>query len=107
MTSCDECGKVFNFPYLLKRHLEATRECGTPFNIKFNFDIRIKKIEENINNKIQLSSDIKCFFCNKEFSKKYNTFRHIKEFCKVKNNLQDSINKLIEERDNLIKKCNK
>ena len=72
-------------------------------------DKEIKQIDNKLELNLQNSLKIKkCSFCDKEYSKKYNMIRHIKDFCicvKELNNKKDKLfeqkNLLCEKRDNI------
>lgn len=106
MIQCEKCGKDFKYKYLLNKHENRKFTCNTIENIEENYEEKIKDIENEINIKTQLSMEKEtiCLFCNKPQSFKNNTYRHIKKYCKVKRELDNELNKLKEDKVELLNK---
>ena len=87
---CLICGKDFKYNCLLSRHLNGKRKCKT--NKKLDEDLKTLKIKlQHINNTL-LENENKydlnqCGFCYKNYSSRSNLKLHIKNNCKIKNNL--------------------
>ena len=85
MSSCELCGKEFNFPYLLLRHLNKKNPCvsNNPFYKKVdNFnkmvDIDYKKVD-NFDKKVDSKSkEFKCEKCSKVLKSKQGLQKHMK-----------------------------
>lgn len=125
---CDRncvCGKCFNYPYLLVRHLNAFPKCKLLYSSKYG-DCK-DNIQDNINNDVQednikeelvnidasstisisstdniISEDNICDHCNHKYANKQNLKRHIK-ICKSNPGNKDAItnkelNKLINKK---------
>ncbi len=118
MHQCQLCKKDFKYKYLLDKHKSRKRACDTLENIIKNYDIKIKDLDDNISNKtnVSIEQEFKCLFCDKEFSNRANTKKHISVACTIKkelinekNNLEQEKNKImdqqkIKEKDEEIKK---
>lgn len=104
MFTCDKCGKDFDTNFLLNRHITSKRACNTIYNINKNYNEKIEIIDKEVDIKIQesLNSESKCIFCEKMFLNKGNIIRHIQSSCKIKKELIDKKNKLIEIKNDLI-----
>jgi hypothetical protein len=111
---CEKCNKNFKYEYLLQKHLNRKYQCISNDLLLDKYNEQINNIEDKLNEYIKLSfeSKIKCYFCNKTFSKKGNLERHINVTCKNKKELvnnKETINskKIILENDinkNMLKK---
>ena len=80
-------------------------------NIKYNninkLEEEIQIIDDNIINKTKISMEqLKCMFCNKDFSKKYNITRHLNNYCTSLKKLNEDKNKMIEEINKLNEEIN-
>jgi hypothetical protein len=131
MFICSKCQKEFKYNYLLIRHNNRKKSCLIENNIIEpivddnnieknicennsakqidkeirNTDKELKQIDRKLdfNLKISLKNN-KCNFCEKEYSKKYNLLRHIKDFCVCVKELNDKKNKLLEHKNFLFEK---
>lgn len=83
MSSCRRCGKEFNFPYLLSRHLDRKYPC---VSIKTLLE-RAEKSRNNDIKKQESKRGIQCKRCEKWYSRKENLKRH-SETCKGIKTLQ-------------------
>jgi len=106
MFECDKCNKKFNFNSLLKKHQSRKRSCITIEDYHNKLKEITDKIENIINESLKIN--IKCLFCEKNFSNKSNLSKHIYKVCVVKNELDNEKNKILEykknqERNNEIK----
>lgn len=117
---CEKCNKKFKYEYLLQKHLNRKIKCISNDILLDKYIEDIINIEDKVNENIKLSfeSKIKCYFCEKIFSKKGNLERHINITCKNKkelvNNkeiinlkkikLENDINKNINSKKNITKK---
>jgi len=136
MVTCKICSKEFKFDYLLLRHNNSKKKCKPLnnnddfYNIEEQSDIdedtindkifnnkkynniskleeEIKILDDNIINNTKISLDeIKCMFCNKDFSKKYNITRHLNNYCTSLKKLNEDKNKMIEEINKLNEEMN-
>jgi hypothetical protein len=122
---CTVCGKTFNFPSELDRHLKSKRKCNIKccsnkgdyqckyctknfkidtsyssheIHCKYNDEIRNIEIQNNI--KIDnLCESTKCRFCNKDFSSTTSVFTHMSK-CKHKDvYLNDLLKKGCKKED--------
>jgi hypothetical protein len=59
------------------------------------------KLEFNVKNSLKNN---KCYLCEKEYTKKYNIIRHIKDFCICVKELNDKKDKLVEHKNLLFEK---
>ena len=119
MFTCNKCSKEFKTNFLLKRHESNKLPCDSPKKISSIYNNKLTDIDEQILNitksiinlddqisKIELKisktcdksfkNTANCFFCNKTFSTKQNTYRHITDYCV-------SYKLLIEEKNKLKK----
>jgi hypothetical protein len=96
MVICNNCCKYFKYDYLLNNHIE---KCVIKRN-KQNYDIKYKKIDNEINNTLQLSLKQKtlCLFCNTILLNKGNLSRHIQNSCIIKKELENKKNNIIIEK---------
>jgi hypothetical protein len=88
--NCPSCGKDFKYNCLLSRHLNGKRKCKN--SNKLDVDLKTLKIKlQNINNTLLVNEDKydfnQCGFCYKNYSSRSNLKLHIKNNCKIKNNL--------------------
>ncbi len=104
MYHCYKCGKEFKYKSFLDRHNSKKISCNKIDNINNNYDKRINDIDDEINNKIEESLKLitTCLFCNKIFSNKANTRRHIMDYCKNKSELLNKKNAIIIEKNTII-----
>jgi hypothetical protein len=104
MYQCDKCGKEFKYKYLYKNHENRKYDCNSIDNIDNIYNNKINLIQDEIKIKTELSINKKdlCYFCNLTLSINTNIKRHINEYCKVKKILVDNIEKIKNEKLNLI-----
>ena len=97
MTSCDDCGKVFNFPYLLLRHLNKKYPCNPIKNICRKVNVSKCSVNDKVNDKH------KCERCGKTFKNKQAKYYHKKNVeCSPKVNEVEELKKEIKELKNMI-----
>ena len=65
---CSYCGKKFNYPYLLKRHLNGKRKCVPSFAGKTEGDE---------------DKPYECRYCGTRFMDETHMHRHIRDTCKI------------------------
>ena len=101
MSSCDDCGKVFKYPYILLRHLNRKVPCFSDINVTKsknlyekcnNFDEKCNKNYDKCNNILQ------CGICKTVFKNRQAKYYHKKNVNCVKSN-----SKLEEENEKLRK----
>lgn len=129
MYICDKCTKQFASQYLLKRHMSGKLECDRPKKMRINrynnvicelskanekmlmIDNTILSIDNDIKNlhdNIELSEaksinkKNKCWFCKNCYSNRQNLMRHHNEHCKQRFKLLDSIDKLTENKNEIL-----
>jgi hypothetical protein len=100
MYKCEKCEKEFKYKYLLRKHENRKFTCENVKHIEFLIDDKINNLEKEIETKTRLSLEKKniCMFCNLTLSIKTSTMRHINKYCKVKKELMDEKNKLVEDK---------
>ena len=100
---CDRCGKMFKYNHLLNRHKSKKITCDTLENIIKLYTIKIKEIEDNINNLYinSINTKTNCLYCNKILCNKSSLIRHI-NCCKIRQNLINDKNIYINKRDEKI-----
>lgn len=101
---CNKCKKEFDYKYLLEKHKNRKKDCNNIENIIKNYNEKIKLINDDISNKINKSLDIeiKCLLCEKNFSNKANTKKHINLACPIKKQLEFNIINIENEKNKLI-----
>jgi len=105
MNTCDKCDKEFKYKYLLKRHQNNKNPCITDTSLITKYDNKINNIDSKILELTEQSIQTKknCMFCNKNFNNKNNVERHIFSSCKVKKDMLNDKNKIIEEKNKIQK----
>ena len=113
--TCNKCNKEFNQKSHYESHLRRKFSCvknlesildeNNNFNITQNLPPNNAKIPPNNAKNLNNESSIICEFCNKYFARKDNLTKHQKTRCKIKNNLDDTYDKL-KEKVNLLTEQN-
>ena len=121
MYTCIKCSNNFKTNYLLKRHESNKLPCDSFKKISNNYNNKIIELDNQLieidNSLLKIDNEISkyeikilvnsdkslkkiniCFFCNKTFVSKQNTYRHINENCITKKIFTDTKNKFIEEK---------
>ena len=87
--TCNICGKIFDYPYLLDRHKNGKRKCHKQNNDEEQIDIlNINNTPEQNNDVIEESNHnnnnkkFVCNHCNRTCASKYSLERHY-NVCKV------------------------
>ena len=92
MNSCDDCGKVFKYPYILLRHLNRKIPCSSNKNLENNENVssltssqneNVSSLTSSQNDKVSSlgTSEHICNICNKHFKFRQGLFKH-KKFIK-------------------------
>jgi hypothetical protein len=95
--NCLKCDKSFTQQKNLDYHLNKKKSCDAIIETSKNKKINAKTLREYI-------EDLKCIYCEKEFSRKDSVVGHIKNNCKKVKEIEETKNKLQEEEENKIKR---
>jgi len=68
--TCKECDKLFQYPYLLKRHLKQKTKCSLILG-----DVDLSEEEQK--------KKYKCCFCGRRYTTYSSMRRHVRETCKI------------------------
>jgi hypothetical protein len=101
---CEKCGKIFEYKYLLNRHLLNKIICNTSSKINKIYNEKINNIDDKIK-KIDietLDSQTKCGYCNSIFMNINNLKKHM-QLCIHRQTLYNNKSNLLNERNSKLK----
>lgn len=75
--NCERCGKPFNYPYLLRRHLKRKTPCALV-------------VAQHELSEIEKLKPFSCHLCNHRFTSQSGLCHHVKKACKFVGNVQKS-----------------